>query len=480
MKRIVSLVMLMLVLVFYGSAPLHAQSQATAALHKEAQRDYTEGRLADAIAKMEKVVQQEPSFLPGWNDLGCCYLAQRNYDKANTCFKKAQALAPGDPQVLFNLGNSYLFMNNTAEARSIFQQIVRDNPSFGKARAQLAIIHLKEKNFDAAASEAQKLLDQEPNNILYHKLIIQIYMQKGDTAKVKEYCTQALAQNPGDPELRTLMSTLDKPKSPLNYGMKAPPMENEKPVKKTNPLIFIVSAIVAVIIVGYVISMMLRKWTANPYPESIPLQAGIDGRSAEEDDDFDTEKVKPQDYDALPIEKQSPASPLDPGGEQVDIDALTGLSAVRPFRERLKEELEAPKSLSAGCSIVMIDIDHFKNLNDTYGFPGGDGVLKEVARLISGNLRSGDMAARYGGEEIAVIFPFTEKSVAYEIAEKMRAIMMNYRFPGLPDEASVTISCGVAAYPHDAKLPEELIARADEALSRAKNSGRNRTCLAAS
>ncbi len=157
-------------------------------------------------------------------------------------------------------------------------------------------------------------------------------------------------------------------------------------------------------------------------------------------------------------------------------DGLTNLYVVRHFRERLKDHLKSPKSLLQGCSLLMIDIDHFKKFNDTYGHQQGDTVLREVARLIKNNLRSQDLAARYGGEEMAVIFPATEKKVAFDISERMRRVVEGSRFPGLPEGVKVTISLGVATYPQDAQAPEDLVEKADQALYRAKHSGRNRTC----
>jgi diguanylate cyclase (GGDEF)-like protein len=156
-------------------------------------------------------------------------------------------------------------------------------------------------------------------------------------------------------------------------------------------------------------------------------------------------------------------------------DGLTNLHVVRFFQERLNEELKSPKAFIHGCSLLMIDVDHFKRFNDAYGHQQGDMVLKEVAEVIIGNLRTNDLAARYGGEEMTVILPFTDKKVALEIAERMRKKVEIRRFTGLPDGAYVTVSVGVASYPLDAQSQEELISKADKALYRAKNSGRNRT-----
>jgi len=156
-------------------------------------------------------------------------------------------------------------------------------------------------------------------------------------------------------------------------------------------------------------------------------------------------------------------------------DGLSGLHVVRYFREVLGEELKSPNAYSKGSSLMILDIDHFKKFNDTYGHQQGDMVIKEVARLIRENLRGNDTAARYGGEELAVIFPSTSKEQAYDVAERIRRLIESTPFPGLPDEVRVTVSLGIATFPQDARESEELIRKADRALYEAKHRGRNMT-----
>lgn len=158
-------------------------------------------------------------------------------------------------------------------------------------------------------------------------------------------------------------------------------------------------------------------------------------------------------------------------------DGLTGLNNFRVFSEKLSEELDRAKRYARDLSLLMIDIDHFKSFNDIYGHQAGDHVLKEVARLITGSIRTSDFDARYGGEEFSAILPETTSLQALTVAERMRSRINKHPFL-LPngEHVFVTISIGCAAYPEDADDPESLIKQADKALYLAKETGRNRVC----
>jgi diguanylate cyclase (GGDEF)-like protein len=126
----------------------------------------------------------------------------------------------------------------------------------------------------------------------------------------------------------------------------------------------------------------------------------------------------------------------------------------------------------------MIDLDHFKQVNDTHGHPAGDAVLRHVAALVRQTLRSTDVPSRYGGEEFVVILPETGREHAEKVAEKIRATVQErpavYKDLSIP----VTVSIGVATWSHEKPVaPETLISRADEAVYRAKTEGRNRVCV---
>ncbi len=160
-------------------------------------------------------------------------------------------------------------------------------------------------------------------------------------------------------------------------------------------------------------------------------------------------------------------------------DSLTGLFNHRYFQDCLTREVERCKRYYHEMSLLLLDIDYFKVFNDTYGHLRGDEILKELAGVLKKMVRSTDILARYGGEEFVIILPETTKDTARRIAEKIRMVIKKHKFKGekiLP-EKNLTVSVGVASYPSDAEAPRYLVEKADKALYKAKNSGRNRVCL---
>ncbi|MBA4373252.1 MAG: hypothetical protein C0402_10395 [Thermodesulfovibrio sp.] len=156
-------------------------------------------------------------------------------------------------------------------------------------------------------------------------------------------------------------------------------------------------------------------------------------------------------------------------------DGLTGLHNHRVFREKLHEEIERSRRYSRDISLLMLDIDHFKNFNDTYGHQAGDTVLRAVSALIQNNIRTTDFEARYGGEEFAVILPETSGSQARIVAERLRTSIAGYVLDlGGGEQQRVTVSLGYATFPPDADTDEMLIKKADEMLYASKHHGRNR------
>jgi diguanylate cyclase (GGDEF)-like protein len=176
--------------------------------------------------------------------------------------------------------------------------------------------------------------------------------------------------------------------------------------------------------------------------------------------------------------------------EQSVTDALTGLKNRRFFDERLHEEFRRAQRYGDHLSLIMVDLDHFKQVNDRYGHPGGDAVLREAAALIRASIRDPDICARYGGEEFAVILPRTHLSGALAVAERVWRELgsKEYAIPaGAPAVASadcgaaatrVTASVGIAFYPSKDITSSDLLLRyADQALYEAKKAGRNTICL---
>ncbi len=158
-------------------------------------------------------------------------------------------------------------------------------------------------------------------------------------------------------------------------------------------------------------------------------------------------------------------------------DGLTGLYNHRRFQERLDEEIKRAERYGEPLSLILLDIDHFKKVNDTYGHPAGDAVLKKLAELIRKTVREIDFPARYGGEEFALIILKSKARDAEKIAERLRKTAEKTVIKTDNHEITVTLSLGIASYPEDAKTREELIEKADQALYKAKHSGRNRTIL---
>ncbi len=156
-------------------------------------------------------------------------------------------------------------------------------------------------------------------------------------------------------------------------------------------------------------------------------------------------------------------------------DALTGLYNRRRFHDILQKEFERSKRYSSPVSLLMIDIDHFKKINDRHGHLAGDHVLLEVAQIIQKNIRDVDTAARYGGEEYIVILPNTEKNDALTVAERMRTSIQNSSFQEINKDV-ITVSIGIAGLPEKhIDTEDKLIRSADLALYRSKQNGRNRT-----
>lgn len=155
------------------------------------------------------------------------------------------------------------------------------------------------------------------------------------------------------------------------------------------------------------------------------------------------------------------------------LDGLTSLYNRRYLEQRLTKEVSYSKRYRKPLTIFMVDIDFFKQLNDSYGHQAGDLVLRKVSGTLSDALREYDVVARYGGEEFSVILPTTGKAKGATIAERLRSSVAQTDFKHRDRSIPVTISVGVASFPEDGDSPESLLASADKALYRAKEAGRN-------
>jgi diguanylate cyclase (GGDEF)-like protein len=154
-------------------------------------------------------------------------------------------------------------------------------------------------------------------------------------------------------------------------------------------------------------------------------------------------------------------------------DGLTGLHNRRSFDDRLRMELARTARYGASCALVMVDLDHFKAINDRHGHQAGDQILRHVASLLMAESREGDLVARYGGEELAAILPHTTAMEAHAWAERVRARIEQEPTMWFGSPVNVTASFGVAAVPPSQGSPSRLLGQADDALYGAKGRGRN-------
>jgi len=167
------------------------------------------------------------------------------------------------------------------------------------------------------------------------------------------------------------------------------------------------------------------------------------------------------------------------GVEELSItDGLTGLYILRYFKQRLKEELYRAERTHGQLSLMILDIDHFKRFNDTYGHPAGDTILATIAERVLANARKIDLTARYGGDEFFILLPDTSPEDALSLADRLHQAVAGEPI-ALPDGKLIrlTVSIGIATYPTHAASIDELIKRADEALYWIKSHGRNRIRL---
>lgn len=164
--------------------------------------------------------------------------------------------------------------------------------------------------------------------------------------------------------------------------------------------------------------------------------------------------------------------------EEAIHDPLTGLYNRRYLEETLKRELSRAERDGHPLSVLMGDIDHFKRLNDTYGHPAGDDVLRALGSLLRRNVRASDIPCRYGGEEFVVVLPNTPLEVARERAELVRQNFADLPIAFGGRQLESTVSIGVSVYLGHGDTVDALISAADQALYKAKQAGRNKVCIA--
>lgn len=159
--------------------------------------------------------------------------------------------------------------------------------------------------------------------------------------------------------------------------------------------------------------------------------------------------------------------------EMANFDGLTGAWSRQYFDRRIEEECSRNRRFKRSMSIIMLDVDHFKNVNDTLGHLYGDFVLKEMVTIIKNRIREIDLLARYGGEEFVILLPETDKDQSLFLAEEIRKIIEKHQFIWRGNKMDITISLGVSSLNNETCKLEELMKEADDALYLSKDGGRN-------
>ena len=200
-------------------------------------------------------------------------------------------------------------------------------------------------------------------------------------------------------------------------------------------------------------------------------------RAALRDGAFDYFEL-PREFDLL-IEKTQQLvllrQQIDHLRADADLDSLTGLANRRRFRKALIKEVERWRRYRTPCALLMIDIDHMKRINDLFGHPAGDSVIRQIAQMLKEVSRDNDTAARLGGEEFGLLLAGIDLEKAAAAAERLRTVLSGKPVEGV---GTVTVSIGVAGCPESAKSERMLYAASDGALYISKNSGRDRVSVA--
>jgi diguanylate cyclase (GGDEF)-like protein len=155
-------------------------------------------------------------------------------------------------------------------------------------------------------------------------------------------------------------------------------------------------------------------------------------------------------------------------------DGLTSVYNRRYLMDALEKEFQRAKRYEEPFAVILIDVDHFKNVNDNFGHQMGDFVLRELAQILFQQLRDTDIVGRYGGEEFVILLPGTDLHGAVSLADRVRGLVEKHPFRWGDAFARITLSAGVVAYPHPSlQSPDDIVKQADAALYRAKKQGRN-------
>ncbi|MEK6742776.1 MAG: diguanylate cyclase [Nitrospirota bacterium] len=231
-----------------------------------------------------------------------------------------------------------------------------------------------------------------------------------------------------------------------------------------NETVFLIAVFTGALVVALVAGFLLSRSII------LPIRALQDGvfRFGQGDNSFRVVLDRNDEFGRL-------AKTLNSMAERLEYDGLTGVYNRQEFHRKLKNELDRSLRYGHTCTLLMVDLDHFKQVNDTYGHLCGDDALRAVTMRLLKDVRNFDSVARYGGEELVIIMPETGTAGARAVAERIRESVSTRPITTTRGAIlDLTISIGMAAFPADARSEDDLIAAADQALYTAKQQGRNR------
>jgi diguanylate cyclase (GGDEF)-like protein len=345
--------------------------------------------------------------------------------------------------------NDYLILRNASEA-DLFDHLAREiDRRFTDMRASAAFEEQNEWNYIEAAAEEWEKARQVGMEILA------VSRPAADTAAASRMKVfDAHIGNSAD--ILTLL--YDEVQHEIIKQQ-----DHARAVKSRQTLLLI-AVFVGALVIAAATGLLLSRSIILPIRD---LQEGV-SRFSEGDHSFRVVLDRQDEFGRL-------ASTLNLMAGRLEYDGLTGVTSRQEFERLLRSEAERSSRYGHVLSLLMLDLDHFKQVNDTYGHPGGDEALRAFAKRVQQDLRSPDCIARYGGEEFAVIMPETGADAARNVAERIRTAIAARPLLSLNGrELTITVSVGTATFPQDARTEDDLIAAADRALYAAKASGRDR------
>lgn len=406
------------------------------------------------------------------------------------------------PIILIALMSFYALRSNTESLENLVTEVIEDIPQIDKVKGLMMMAQMPPNDYLISGNKAEQntfgyYVQQIDNSLFELKnapfsrqkdaLLAELVQENWLEGKILAQTIFAIKNPRSEQSIEELMkkfdAELDKAVSLLNELELKVFHDIEIEKKKANAWTYRLYLVIALSLAGglaialttglllarmvlhplRVLSLRAEKIGRGEYPDPITLNSNDEFSQVMETFNSMAQNLR---QNQVALEKMAMR------------DALTGLLNRREISRFLGQELDRARRRSTEMSVMMLDIDHFKKINDSYGHPIGDEVLKGVAALFEQQVRTMDTVARYGGEEFIIITPEGFEG-ARIIAERIRTAVAERSFAdGTKGVFNLTISIGLASYPNHAVTEHELVKKADMALYQAKNQGRNQICIA--